>query len=68
MNFTEFKENCLAKYNPDGTLRLGQHCFYQLDLYDEELCTQLTGSYADPYYDDSNINIFWAILEYVWKE
>ena len=56
------REAEISSYESD--LRFGQALFNALDAHRPDLAQRISGTSADPFYDDMNIQKFWrAVME-----
>lgn len=64
MNCYQIKEllDLYNKHRHENGLREGQSLMNALYKVEKSLYDKITGTNADPFYDDSKINVFWQVV------
>lgn len=64
----EFQSQTMKKLSKKHAgLRVGQFCFNELYACHPTLANEIRATSADPFYNDSNIDMFWAMVFNNWQ-
>lgn len=64
----DFQQQTLKKMkNKHPSIRVGQFYFNELYVHHPALADEIRATSADPFYNDSNIVMFWAMVYNNWQ-